>query len=124
MLPSSVQFVMVTAVDKKGDMEQSIAYRVLSGHYRSESAAWLYCRGMLDEPDITDPMVPISYEELADILLPLCDPSIPVAPAVSCTYAVSAALANNFSHRRQRLFTKHTILPGRKWQRLPCRLVV
>lgn len=80
MLPSSVQFVMVTAVDKKGDMEQSIAYRVLSGHYRSESAAWLYCRGMLDEPDITDPMVPISYEELADILLPLCDPSIPVAP--------------------------------------------
>lgn len=96
MLPSSVQFVMVTAVDKKGDMEQSIAYRVLSGHYRSESAAWLYCRGMLDEPDITDPMVPISYEELADILLPLCDPSIPVAPAISCTYAVSAALANNF----------------------------
>ena len=39
---------------------------------------------------------PISYEELADILLPLCDPSIPVAPAVSCTYAVSAALSNNF----------------------------
>lgn len=96
LLPSSVEFVMVTAVDNEGNREQSIAYRVLNEHYHSESAAWLYCRGMLNEPDIADPMVPISYEELADILLPLCDPSIPVAPAVSCTYAVSAALANNF----------------------------
>ena len=51
---------------------------------------------MLQTPDVSDPEVPISYKELADMLLPLCDSSISVTGSPDCTYAVCAALANSF----------------------------
>ena len=95
-IPSSAQFVSVTAIDRDENREQSIFYRVLHQHCRFESAAWLYCRGMLQTTDVSDPEVPISYKELADMLLPLCDSSISVTGSPDCTYAVCAALANSF----------------------------
>ena len=104
MLPSSARFVRVTATDENGNSGQSIAYRVLQMDSSSESAGRLYCRGMLPNPDITDPEAPISYQELADMLLPLCDPSVPVTILPSCTYAVCAALSNGFFPPKEESF--------------------
>jgi len=95
-VPQNARFLRLTADDANGSQEQSIPYRVLTEKFSSEAAARLFCRGMLDRPEISDPEQPVSCRELAEMLLPLCDKTIPVKPAAGCTEAVSAALANKF----------------------------
>ncbi len=95
-VPPNARFVRVKARDKAGNTEQSIPYRVLTETASSDAAARLFCRGLLDSPEVSDPEQPISRRELAEMLLPLCDKTIPVKAVAGCTEAVSAALANGF----------------------------
>lgn len=95
-LPKTAQHVRVSAADEAGNREQSIPYQVLKETASSEAVARLYCRGMLKTPRVDDPEQPVTCRELAEMLLPLCDPAIPILPVSGYTAAVSAALANGF----------------------------
>lgn len=91
-LTQDAAFLRVWAADADGNREVSIPYRVLRG----EAAARLYCRGMLSTPVVHAPEQPISYRELAEMLLPLCDTTVPVYDLPGCTQAVCKAAANGF----------------------------
>lgn len=95
-IPQNARFVRLWAEDADGSREPSIPYRVLTGPAALETAARLYCRGMLQTPAAEAPEQPISYRELAGMLGPLCDPAMPEKAVPGCTPAVCRAIANGF----------------------------
>lgn len=95
-VPGGAAFVRVCASDAAGSREQSRAYRVLPQAAQG-AAARCCCRGMLDCPEIPRPEQPVTRLELAGMLLPLADPSLPL-PALQDTADTAArcAAANSF----------------------------
>ncbi len=95
-VPKTAHFLRLSADDANGNQEQSIPYRVLSDSVTLRAAARLYCRGMLQTSTVEAPEQPISYRELAELLIPLCDVTIPVKNNLGCTQAVCQVIANGF----------------------------
>lgn len=95
-LPADARFVRVEAADPAGEAERSTAYRVLP-QPMTGAAARLYCRGMLPEVELTEPDRAVTRLELARMLLPLANRTLPV-PALPDTDdpAARAAAANDF----------------------------
>lgn len=103
-VPCGAAFVRVCASDANGSCEQSRAYRVLP-EAAEGAAARCYCRGMLEQPEVLRPEQPVSRLELAGMLLPLADPSLPL-PVLLDTEDTAArrAAANGFFPLRNGCF--------------------
>lgn len=89
-VPPGAARVRLTACDAAGSQETSAVYHVLPVSC-SGAAARLACRGMLP-PSLPPDDTPVTRGQLAGMLLPLADRSLPV-PAPTDTDMPSAALA-------------------------------
>lgn len=95
-VPAGAAFIRLRAENAAGDGETSRAYRVLPQAAQG-TAARLYCRGMLSAPELSAPEQPVTRLEVAQMLLPLADDSLP-APELGDTAEEAArrAAANRF----------------------------
>ncbi len=95
-LPQDARLVRVRAVNAAGEWESSRCYKVLPQAAQG-AAARLYCRGMLGDVVLAEPERPVTRLELAWMLLPLADPTLP-APELRDTADAAArcAAANKF----------------------------
>ena len=95
-IPQEAKLVRVSAEDVHGNCETSHSYRVLPDAAQG-AAARLYCRGMLDEAEPVQQDRAVTRLELARMLLPLADPTLP-QPELRDTADAAArcAAANKF----------------------------
>ena len=95
-VPDGAAYLRASAANPAGDRESSRSYRVLPAPAQG-AAPRLYCRGMLNAPELERGSEPVTRLEAAQMLLPLADDQLP-APELTDTAEEAArrAAANRF----------------------------